>query len=260
MISYNDSIPWVPAPGDEGLDLSHEGGKYEALQGLSHQMADLSGFCYMDPRTQHDCIELQTSHWDMQMNQLVNAYLDYRSRDSGDGMPSLPSYPNKTLIYHGYLGCTPLYPTVAISLCTLAAYQQAHRTCLRFSLQAAMLYRLYLHTQFSAVYDAFLKILHRVDVLLKQALKHDTPNWRLLNACPPCTYKLEDEPSLQFKWFATIDGNNSLKCWVSHNSVSRDDSCQPRTDYWIGRNVVDKFKDDIRSRTVGVCFICKHAK
>ncbi|KAG1837074.1 hypothetical protein C8R48DRAFT_582763, partial [Suillus tomentosus] len=91
MISYDDSIPWVPAPGDEGLDLSHEGGKYEALQGLSRTMADLSGFRYVDPKTRHDRIELQTSHWDMQMDWLVNAYLDYRSRDSGNGIPSLAS-------------------------------------------------------------------------------------------------------------------------------------------------------------------------
>ncbi|KAG0698743.1 hypothetical protein DFH29DRAFT_983794 [Suillus ampliporus] len=105
------------------------------------------------------------------------------------------------LIYNGYLGCSPLYPSV--------------------------------------------------DVLLKWALKHDTPNWRLLNACPPCTYKLVDEPSLQFDWFAMINGNNSLKRWASsiYNSFPRDDSHQPRMDYWIDCNVVDKFKDEVRSRT-----------
>ncbi|OAX32642.1 hypothetical protein K503DRAFT_852090 [Rhizopogon vinicolor AM-OR11-026] len=169
-------------------------------------------------------------------------------------------YPNETLIYNGYLGCAPLFPTVAISIRTLAAYRQAHRVCPRFSIQAQckmlchlhnMPYRPYLCSQFSAAYDAFLQILYRVDLLLKQALKHDTPNWRLLNACPPCTYKLVDEPPLQFDWFATIDGNNSLKRWASqiYNSVSRDDSRQPRTDYWIDREVVDKFKDEVRSRT-----------
>lgn len=42
----------------------------------------------MDPRTRHDHIKLQNNHWDMQMDKLVNAYLDYQSRDSGDGMPS----------------------------------------------------------------------------------------------------------------------------------------------------------------------------
>lgn len=116
-----------------------------------------------------------------------------------------------------------------------------------------MPYRPYLHSQFSAAYDAYLEILYRVDQLLKRELKHDSPNWRLLNACPPCTYKLKDEPALNFDWFATIDGNNSLKRWGSsiHNSIARDDCRRPRTDYWISRDVVDKFKDEVKSRTVG---------
>lgn len=121
-----------------------------------------------------------------------------------------------------------------------------------------MPYRPYLRSQFSAAYDAFLEIVYRVDVLLKQALKHDTPNWRLLNACPACTYKLVDESPLQFAWFATIDGNNSLKRWVSSspNSLPRDDSRRARSDYWIGHDAVDKFKDEVRSRTVSVfCII-----
>ncbi|KAG1781182.1 hypothetical protein EV702DRAFT_1177492 [Suillus placidus] len=257
-----DDIPYEPAPGDEGLDLSHEGGEYEAFEGLSRTMADLSGFRYVDPRTQCDRTDLQTNHWDMQMNELVHAYLEYRSRDSGDGIPTVlnendsPSlntapalcnielvdtfssfnvlpchkYPNETLIYNGYLGCLPLFPNIAISLRTLAAYRQAHRT---------------------SAYDAFLEIVYRVDVLLKQALKHDTPNWRLLNACPACTYKLVDESPLQFAWFATIDGNNSVKRWASSspNSLPRDDSRRPRSDYWIGHDAVDKFKDEVRSRT-----------
>ncbi|KAG2338068.1 hypothetical protein BDR05DRAFT_855938, partial [Suillus weaverae] len=82
-----DNIPYEPALGDEGLDLSHEGGEYEAFEGLSRTLADLSGFRYVDPRTRRDRIDLQTNHWDMQMNQLVSVYLDYQSHDSGDGMP-----------------------------------------------------------------------------------------------------------------------------------------------------------------------------
>ena len=51
---------------------------------------------------------------------------------------SLPGdeYPNETLLGHGYLGCSPLQPTVAFSIRALAAYRQAHRTCPRFSIEA----------------------------------------------------------------------------------------------------------------------------
>jgi len=54
-------------------------------------------------------------------------------------------FPNENLIYHGYLGCLPVYPTVAISLRTLAIFRQAHRTCPRFSIQAQCKMLCYLH-------------------------------------------------------------------------------------------------------------------
>jgi CxC1 like cysteine cluster associated with KDZ transposases len=46
------------------------------------------------------------------------------------------NYANKTLLRDGYLGSSPLQPTVAFSVRTLAAYRQAHRTCPRFSIEA----------------------------------------------------------------------------------------------------------------------------
>ncbi|KAG2155230.1 uncharacterized protein EDB93DRAFT_1239162 [Suillus bovinus] len=84
-------------------------------------------------------------------------------------------YPNETLIHHGYLGCSPLFPTVAISIRTLAVYWQVHRTCPRFSIQAQCKALCHLHN-FSDAYDIYLKILHRVDVLINQALNRDSPN------------------------------------------------------------------------------------
>ena len=65
--------------------------------------------------------------------------------------------------------------------------------------------------QLTATYDVYLNILDRVDCRLKKALGHDTDNWRMLNSCPACFYKLEDEPILDFDWLVSIDGNNSLK-------------------------------------------------
>jgi hypothetical protein len=45
----------------------------------------------VDPRTRHDRIEIQTGNWTNQLDTLVDAYLDYRARDKGNGMPSLPT-------------------------------------------------------------------------------------------------------------------------------------------------------------------------
>ncbi|KAG2105063.1 uncharacterized protein F5147DRAFT_746487 [Suillus discolor] len=155
------------------------------------------------------------------------------------------------------MGCAPLFPTVAISICTLANYCQCHRTCPRFSIQAQckalchlhdMPYRPYLNSQFSDTYDIYLEILNRVDRRLNGALHRNTPDWRLLNACPCCSYQLEDEPPLAFKWLASIDGNNSLKRWVSstYGLTAREDSRKPHSDYWIDQMTVDAFKDEVR--------------
>jgi hypothetical protein len=38
-----DTVPCEPPPGEEGMDISHEGGEYEAFEGLVQKMADLSG-------------------------------------------------------------------------------------------------------------------------------------------------------------------------------------------------------------------------
>ncbi|KAH7903533.1 hypothetical protein BJ138DRAFT_1020477, partial [Hygrophoropsis aurantiaca] len=141
-------------------------------------------------------------------------------------LPSLQShvYANETLIHHGYLGSAPLFPTVAISIRTLAAYCQVHRTCPRFTIQAQckalchlhhVPYRPHLSAQLSAAYDIYLEIIYRVEHQLKVALQHDTPNWCLLNSCPPCFYKLKNEPHLDIAYLTTMDGNNSLKRWAS---------------------------------------------
>ncbi|KAG2056750.1 hypothetical protein BDR06DRAFT_981178 [Suillus hirtellus] len=109
-----------------------------------------------------------------------------------------------------------------------------------------MLYRPYLNSQFSNTYDIYLEILNHVDCCLNGALHRNTPNWRLLNACPCCSYQLKDELPLAFKWLASIDGNNSLKRWVSstYGLTAQEDSRKPHSDYWIDQMTVDAFKDE----------------
>ncbi|KAG1803263.1 hypothetical protein EV424DRAFT_1474585 [Suillus variegatus] len=166
-----------------------------------------------EPTLNGDCLSLKNI-------ELVDIFS--RKRVSLQPHPS-HQYPNETLIHHGYLGCSPLFPTVAISIRTLAAYRQAHRTCPRFSIQAQckalchlhnIPYRPYLNAQFSDAYDIYLEILHRVDVLINQALNRSSPNWP--------------------------DG------------TARKDSRRFRSDYWLDRSTVDRFKDEVRGQTVDV--------
>jgi hypothetical protein len=46
------------------------------------------------------------------------------------------------------------------------------------------------HTGLADTFDAYLLILRRIDKQVLQALGRDTPNWQVLNACPPCGYEV----------------------------------------------------------------------
>ena len=106
------------------------------------------------------------------------------------------------------------------------------------------------------MFDVYLEIVHCVECLLKHELKHDEPDWRLLNECPACFYKLEDEPPLMFSWLASIDGNNSLKHWNStvYGVVPHEDSCRPHLDLWLPVDDVNKFAVNVQK--IAVSFIC----
>ncbi|KAG6370027.1 hypothetical protein JVT61DRAFT_12546 [Boletus reticuloceps] len=263
------------APSAPNADLGCEDElDYEIFTEMASQMANSKGYRRIDHRVRMDRTEAQTEHWALQMDHLVAVYLEYRAKDTGDGMPStqphVPSsdgescrisdiglvdvfsycrgsfhlsssqqFPNESLISHGYLGCSPLHPTVTISIRTLAVFRQYHRSCPGFSIHAQckalchlhrVPYRPYLSAQFSAAFDIYLKILARVEQSINAVLGCNTPDWRMRNACPACFYKLKDEPPLEFSYLASIDGNNSLKRWASRHSRNVD-SREPRSDY-----------------------------
>ena len=52
--------------------------------------------------------------------------------------PDDMQYTNEGLLRSGFVGATPLYPTVAISIRTLEDHRQTHRMCPRLSIQATV--------------------------------------------------------------------------------------------------------------------------
>ena len=116
----------------------------------------------------------------------------------------------------GLLGCSPTDPSVAITLDCLELYHQLRRRQSSFSIQAMCKVLCALHNvcvlvdystrlltfiyqvtyspsfrnQLSIAFDIYLDILRRVGQIINQKLGRDTPDWRLLNACPPCGYKV----------------------------------------------------------------------
>ncbi|KAF8331610.1 hypothetical protein F5887DRAFT_1063993 [Amanita rubescens] len=168
-------------------------------------------------------------------------------------------------LHHGYLGCSPLHPTVCLSLPTLSAYRAIHRACPRYSLQAFsktlchlhnIPYHSYLRNQLMEVYDVYLEICCRVDARIDKALKHDSFN-RLARQCPACfTHAPGERDGGEFSVLVAMDGNNSLKCISSkvraHNELP--DSRQIVSERWLTREMVDKFgNNETPSSTADEC-------
>lgn len=93
----------------------------------------------------------------------------------------------------------------------------------------------------------YLRICRDVDRQLDEKLGIVDGNSRLRHICPPCFYRLEDEPNLSFSTLVSMDGNNSLKRVEAsirgHNE--RLDSREIVSHRWISSNEVDQFANEV---------------
>ncbi|KAF8842048.1 hypothetical protein BDN67DRAFT_900167, partial [Paxillus ammoniavirescens] len=130
-------------------------------------------------------------------------------------------YIASALVRQGVVPCSPIAPTTAITFDMLELFRVAHNWNPHFSMQAfiktmsdlqGVQFKSSRSCQFTVAFDVYLQIHRQVKNIVQSAIQCDMPEWRLKNACPACTYTLEDEPALKFKMLYTMDGNNSLKC------------------------------------------------
>ncbi|KIK20520.1 hypothetical protein PISMIDRAFT_58309, partial [Pisolithus microcarpus 441] len=156
----------------------------------------------------------------------------------------------------GVIPCAPLHPHTAVMMDALELYRVARNRSPHFSIQAfvktvsdlqGVQNRPYLAHLFSIALDVYLQIRLRVNDLVLEALRHDTPDWRLKNTCPTCTYTLKHEPDLKFKMLFAMDGNDSLKR-ISREAISADESAAQGLgeryigdDHYLSRSFIDQF-------------------
>ncbi|THU96505.1 hypothetical protein K435DRAFT_664315 [Dendrothele bispora CBS 962.96] len=223
-------------------------------------------------------------NWLSLMDAMTDAYVDWKYKhSSSSSIPCNPQYnfnipvidihtlehevfikrdentePNVALVRSGYLGNSPLNPSLAISLRTLELFYVIRLFKPSFSVEAfskvlchvyGRPYRRGYRTSLSDAFDVYLKIRRKVDTRVASELGHDTPNYRVLNGCPACCYKLVGEPSLDITRMWVIDGNNSLKRikGITGRVVS-DTRVFTESDYYIPSEFVDKFAHEVKSR------------
>ncbi|KAG2158621.1 uncharacterized protein EDB93DRAFT_1245848 [Suillus bovinus] len=114
---------------------------------------------------------------------------------------------SEALVLNGYIGATPQSPSIAISLRTLELAEAFTKVlCDLYN----MPYRRRYQTCLVGAFDIYNIILHQVEHQVSEALGCNSPNWHVLNVCPPCSFELEGEPPLLYRCMIVFDGNNSL--------------------------------------------------
>ncbi|KAG1871810.1 hypothetical protein DFJ58DRAFT_713769 [Suillus subalutaceus] len=133
---------------------------------------------------------------------------------------STDHFVTSALVRHGIIPCSPISPSVTISIDALELYRVAWLWNPHFSIQAFVksicdlhgtVFHRYLPRQVSISFDLYLQLRTRVDSLINTVIHRNSPDWRLRNACPCCTYELQNEPTMTFRLLYAMDGNNSLK-------------------------------------------------
>ncbi|SJL17576.1 uncharacterized protein ARMOST_21128 [Armillaria ostoyae] len=196
----------------------------------------------------------------------------YREYDTVILTLSTDEFVAVALVRQGFLPCAPFQPSVVITVSAMEVYHTAYWRCPQFTIQPfvkmlcdlhAVAFQPYLLQQFSICYDLYVDLLNAVDSRVRTALGRDTPNWRALNACPSCTYKLEGEKPLRFAMLGTMDGNDSLKRVEKRESeiIDDDGGARPGTRWTSGRKRQLNMINDMSAKAWGIfdetgIFVC----
>ncbi|KAG6826234.1 hypothetical protein H0H92_000618 [Tricholoma furcatifolium] len=222
-----------------------------------------------DERTRRDRTENRTRAFQEQLEGMTDAYLQWASFNGVNAWGSAPAssqtglekgsivvhvmdvnvqllasiYENNpnllaVVVRYGLLPTSPLKINFTFSIRVVELFRIMHLRCPHLAIEPFIKglcdahripFRQYYAQQFTIAFDVYLSICSCVKLRVDAALGRDLLKWRLKNACPPCTYKLEGEGELIFKMLFTMDGNDSLKrlrCAAKLNTT--EDTSAPR--------------------------------
>ncbi|KAG2120942.1 uncharacterized protein F5147DRAFT_741824 [Suillus discolor] len=141
---------------------------------------------------------------------------------------------SEALVLNSYIGATPESPSIAISLRTLELYYRIRLQKPSFSAEAFMKV---LCDLYNAAFDVYNIVLRQVELQVSEALGHNSPNWHVLNACPPCS----------FEHMIVFDGNNSLSRMVPLGGCNVGDMRTFDSDFFLSHDYVNQFADEAPS-------------
>ena len=180
------------------------------------------------------------------------------------------TYDSSSIILAGLLPTAPLSHKTAVTIRTISLYHGLFTRCPKLGIQPfakalcdlrGVAFKPYLSTQLSIAFDVYVAILNGVRLEVRRHLGRDGDTWRMLNTCPACQYRLQDEVKLDIRMLATFDGNDSLRRVERTNelkhSASVDEEAAPTAapsrerpdcrvgggDYFLAPGEVDRWEE-----------------
>ncbi|THU87844.1 hypothetical protein K435DRAFT_821823 [Dendrothele bispora CBS 962.96] len=256
-----------------------------AVRDLIHDNRWYGKRYYKDGRTWKQRLRAQHENWAPMLDLMTKAFVEWQYGSGPDSsrsshpkfsfdIPVIDLYtlertahisrdentePNVALVRSGYLGNTPINPSLAISLRTLNLFHmfrlfkaslsvESFEKTLCHNYKASIPYRRSYHSALSDAFDIYLTILyHFVEARVLKELEQDGPNYRILNSCSACCYELENEPHTSFTRMWVVDSNNSLKHIKGINGREIADTHVFTSDLFLEPEFVDKFAKEVRT-------------
>ncbi|KAI0363067.1 hypothetical protein BV20DRAFT_1040098 [Pilatotrama ljubarskyi] len=283
--NQDDADEWEDVPDDEAMaTITH------AIRDILQDRARLR--VRRDQRTWKQRVRNADANWRPLLPRIVRAYLDWKQGNQSSPDQSaacsdestlrhseydfdidvldiytrtrrvhITRSPDQTaaeaLVLHGYLGTTPINPSLAISLNTLELFRCIRLFKASYSTEAFtklvcymyyIPYRPFYRTSIADAFDIYISMRRQIEHQVMQELGRDSPDWRALNACPPCAYQLADEELPTFSRILCLDGNNSLKRLAPTAGRSSGDPRVFASDYILPREFVNQFANEVKAR------------
>ncbi|KAJ3003115.1 hypothetical protein NUW54_g1805 [Trametes sanguinea] len=285
----------------EDVDESEDSAQEAITLAIQDVMAAYGGICHKaDKRTWRNRVDNMEKNWTLLISRLTNVYLTWCYPPSPlVPMDVDPSYsfmidvidtyaltPSTTisqsadlstaeaLVRHGYLGNSPINPSLAILLKTLELFRCLKLVKASFSAEAfakLVCYQYYIpyrplyRTAITDVFDVYLSIQRSIAQRVMKSLGHNEPDWHARNGCPACFYvvcvpvpsaehevtrpfQLVSEKLPRFSHLIGMDSNNSLKRLATSGSCTTGDTRDFGSDYHLPRNFIDSFVHKVKSR------------
>ncbi|KAJ3817729.1 hypothetical protein F5880DRAFT_1460171, partial [Lentinula raphanica] len=137
------------------------------------------------------------------------------------------------LVRSGIIPTSPLQHSLGFTLRTIDLYHKLFVRCPRLGMQSfsksicdihGLAFKPHLSTQLSAAFDVYVAILNAVRSRTREHLGRQGREWRMLNTCPPCQYRLHEEDHLDVRMIMTMDGNDSLRRVERKEDVLHDEA------------------------------------